>query len=59
MFDQIMLLGKKVSIPDILQQWYEFVEYAKKTVSFRRSKIFTVTGNKGWSDVLLMIRYKK
>ena len=24
--------GMKVSIPDLLKQWYELVEYAKKTL---------------------------
>ena len=53
----------KVSIPDLLEQWYELVEYARKAFSFAGvsylvtwRKIFMAPRGKGWSDVLLMIR---
>ena len=55
--------GMKVFIPDLLEQCYKLVEYAKKTlflagdsylVTWR--KIFTAPRSKGWSDVLVMIR---
>ena len=53
----------KVSIPDLLKQWYELVEYAKKTlfldgvsylVTWR--KIFTAPRSKSQSDVLAIIK---
>ena len=50
----------KVSILDLLGQWYVLVEYAKMNFS-RRSlylvtwrKIFTAPRSKGWSDVLTL-----
>ena len=53
----------KVSIPDLWEQLYEIVEYAKKTISLARfsclvtwSKIFTAPRCKGESPVILMIR---
>ena len=53
----------KVSILDLLEQWHESVEYAKKTFSIARvsylvtgHKIFTTPRGKGWSHVLLIIR---
>ena len=53
----------KVSIPDLWEQRYELVEYAKKTLSLigvlylvTWRKIFTAPRSKGWSDLLLMIR---
>ena len=55
--------GMKVSIPDLLEQWYELVEYLMKTlflagvsylVTWR--KIFTASRSEGWSDVPVMIR---
>ena len=52
----------KVSIPDLLEQCYELVEYPKKilflpVVSYlvTRRKIFTAPRSKAWSDVLVMI----
>ena len=55
--------GMKVSILDLLGQWYGLVEYAKKTLSLAGvlylvtwCKIFTAPRSKGWRDVLLMIR---
>ena len=52
----------KVSIPDLLEQCYELVEYPKKTlfllvVSYlvTRRKILTAPRSKAWSDVLVMI----
>ena len=53
----------KVYIPDLLKQWYELVEYAKKTlfldgvsylVTWR--KIFTAPRSKSQSDVLVIIK---
>ena len=53
----------KVSISDLLEHWYELVEYAKKALSLAEvyylvtwCKIFPAPRGKGWSDVLLMIR---
>ena len=53
----------KVSIPDLLEQWYELVEYAMKTlflagVSYLVTwcKIFTAPRSKGWSNLPVMIR---
>ena len=55
--------GMKVSILDLLGQWYGLVEYAKKTLSLAEvlylvtwRKIFTAPRSKDWSNVLLMIR---
>ena len=54
--------GRKVSIPDLLEEWYELVEYAEKTLSLdvvshlvTWRRIFTAPRSKGWGDVLLMI----
>ena len=53
----------KVSIPVVLEQCHELVEYAKKTLFLARvsylvswRKIFTAPRRKGLSDVLVMIR---
>ena len=53
----------KVSIPYLLEQCYELVEYPKKTlflpgVSYlvTRCKIFTAPRSKVWSAALVMIR---
>ena len=55
--------GRKVSIPNLLEQYYELVEYAKKALSLARVsylvtrwKIFTAPKSKVSSNVLLMIR---
>ena len=52
----------KVSIPDLLEQYYELVEYAKKALSLAGvsylvtwRKIFMAPRRKGSSNVLLMI----
>ena len=53
----------KVSIPDILEQLYELVEYAKKALSLTGvlylvtwCKTFTALRIKGWNNILLVIR---
>lgn len=53
----------KISIPDYLEQWYESVEYAKKTLCLAGvsprvtlSKIFTTPKGKVWSDILFLIK---
>ena len=55
--------GRKVSIPNLLEQYYELVEYAKKALSLARvsylvtrRKIFRAPKRKVSSNVLLMIR---
>ena len=55
--------GRKVSIRDLLEQYYDLVEYAKKTLSLAGvlylvtwQKIFMAPRSKGSSDILLMIR---
>ena len=52
----------KVFISDLLEQWYESVEYAKTTLSLARisylvtwQKLFTTPGGEGSNRVLLMI----
>ena len=56
-------VGMKVSVPDLLEQLYELVEYAKKNLFFAGvsclvtwCKIFTAPRSKGWSNVLVMIK---
>ena len=55
----------EVSVPNLLEQWYELVEYSKKTfsltgisylVTYTWCKIFTRQRDKGYGDALLMIR---
>ena len=53
----------QVSIPNLMEQWYEQVEYVRKAFSFAGvsylvtwHKIFMTPRGKGWSNALLMIR---
>ena len=53
----------KVSIPDLLKQWYESVEYVNNTLSLARvsylvtwHKVFMTPRGKGCSQILLMIK---
>ena len=55
--------GMRVSIMELLEQWYELVEYAMKTLFLTGasylvtwSKIFMAPRSKGWSNIHVMIR---